>query len=153
MDLNKLTNSDKIIGVGAVVGIVSAFLPWYSWKVSVLGISSGGGVNGLTSWWMLSFIAAIVSLLVVALPLFGVALPKLGIEYNLLQMILGAVVGGIPVLAFLSGASQSGSLGGVASGGASFGLFGAIAGGVIILAGAFMAKKGQPTAGPTQPQT
>jgi len=144
MDLNKLSNSDKIIGVGAIVGIVSAFLPWYSWSVSVFGVSSGGSINGLNSWWMLSFIAAAISLVIVVLPLFGTDLPKLGIEYNVIQMILGAVVGGIPVLALLSGASQGGTVAGVGSTGASFGLFGAIAGGVIILAGAFTAKKGQP---------
>lgn len=152
MDFSKLSKSDKIIGVGAIVGIVSAFLPWYSWSVSVFGVSSGGSINGLNSWWMLSFIAAILSLLMIALPLFGVALPKLGIQENVLQMILGAVVGGIPVLALLSGASQGAAITGLGSAGASFGLFGAIAGGVIILLGAFMAKGGvKPTGTQTPP--
>ena len=155
MDLSKLSNSDKIVGVGAIVGIVAAFLPWYSWSVSVFGVSSGGGVNGLNSWWMLSFVAAVLALLMVALPLFGVALPKLGVENNVIEMILGAVVGGIPVLALLSGASQGGSVAGFGSAGAGIGLWGAIGGGVIVLAGAFMAKKGgaRPSAPQTPPQT
>lgn len=150
MDLSKLSNSDKIVGVGAIVGIVAAFLPWYSWSVSVFGVSSGGGVNGLNSWWMLSFIAAILALLMVSLPLFGVAIPKLGVENNVIEMILGAVVGGIPVLALLSGASQGGGLSGFGSAGPGIGLWGAIGGGVVILAGAFMAKGGVKPATPTQ---
>lgn len=151
MDFSKLKNSEKIVGVGAVVAIVSAFLPWYSWSFSMFGVSSGASVTGLTSWWMLSFIAAVVALLIVALPLFGVALPKLGVEYNVVQMIAGAVAGGIPVLAFLQGSSSGLSYGG--TGGASFGLFGAIAGGAIILFGAFTDKKGAaPTPPPAEPQ-
>lgn len=150
MDLSKLKNSEKIMALGGIVGVISAFLPWYSWNVSVFGVSSGGSVNGLNGWWMLSFIAAAVSLAAVLLPMFGVSLPKLGMEYNMIHMILGGVTGGVPVLAFLQGANTG--LTGFGSGGVSFGLFGAIAGGALILVGAFMDKKGGTPVTPQQPQ-
>jgi len=146
MDLSKLSNSDKLIGLGAVVGVVAAFLPWYSVSAGILGSFS---VNGFSSWLILSFIAAVLSLLMVALPLFGVALPKFGIENTVIQMILGAVVGGVPVLGLLTGMSSGGGVSGMGAG-PSIGLFGAIAGGAIMLFGAFTAKGGANPAGPTQ---
>lgn len=158
MDLSKLKNSDKIIALGGIIGVVAAFLPWWSWQVnySLFGASSGtsGSINGLNGWWMISFIAAIISFLLILLPLLGVSLPNIGIKESVLQMILGLVVGGIPVLALLSGSSSGAVVSEVGSAGPSFGLFGAIAAGVIILFGGFTAQKGESTPqAPQAPQT
>lgn len=141
MDFSKLKKMEQIVGVGAVVAVVSGFLPWYSWNVSAGYLGNyGGSVNGLNGYGWLSFIAAVLVLLMVVLPLLKVELPKLGIENKVVYMILGAVTAGVPVLAMLNSSSFSVSSE-WGSAGPSFGLFGAIAGGALILFGAFMDSK------------
>ncbi len=120
MDFSKISSSDKIIGIGAIAAIVGCFLPWYSWYVV--------SVNGLHGWGLLSFIAAVLALVVVALPLFGQKLPNLGVKESRLQMILAAVVVGSPVIQLL---------GALSIGGVSFGIFVTIGGGVVMLIGAY----------------
>jgi len=149
MDFSKLSKTQQLVGIGALVGVISAFLPWYSWNFSAFGVSSGGSINGMTSWWMLSFVAAVLALAMVALPMFGVKLPKLGVEDKVVYMILGAVTGGIPVLALVSGASN-GMSGYGGSTGAGLGIWGAIAGGAIMLFGAFMDKGAARPVAPTE---
>lgn len=140
MDFSKMKKSEKLIGLGAAVGVIAAFLPWYSWSYSFLGASSGASINGFTSWWTFSFIAALAALLMIALPMFGTKLPKFGIDNNSLYKIFGAITGGVPILALLSGASR-GLSGFGGSIGPGFGLWIAIIGGALILVGAFMEKK------------
>ena len=153
MDLSKLSKSDKIIGVGAIAGLVAGFLPWWSWSVDfgIWGGASGGSVSGFTGWISLSPIAAGAALALIALPLFGVKIPKIGIETNMLYMILGAVTAGIALLALL-GVGRNSYSGAGGSAGASFGVFVAIAAGAIILLGAFTAKKEGGVKSPPQPQ-
>jgi len=145
MDFSKMKMSDKIIGLGGLIGIVAALLPWYSWTVnaSLFGVPAGGGtsVNGLNGWWVLSFVAAVIAFLMVLLPMLGVKIPKLGIEESLQYMILGAVAGGIPVLVLLTGASNSSLTFGLGSAGPSIGLFLAMAGGTLILYGGWSLQK------------
>ena len=138
MDFSKLKKMEQIVGIGAVVAVVSAFLPWYSWKVTA-GIygSYGGCVNGLNGYGWLSFLAAAAAVAKIGLPLFKVELPKLGVEDKVLYMVLGGVAAGVPVLAMLN-SSSFGASSAWGSAGPSFGLFGAIAGGEIMVFGAFM---------------
>jgi hypothetical protein len=146
MDFSKLKKMEQIVGIGAVLAVVSAFLPWYSWKVTA-GIygSYGGSVNGLNGYGWLSFMAALVAVAMIVLPLLKVELPKLGVEDKVVFGVLGGVTAGVPVLAMLN----TSSFGVLGSGGPSFGLFGAIAGGAIMLFGAFM--DGKKTAAPQAP--
>ncbi len=141
MDFSKLSKGEKLVGLGAIAGIIAGLLPWYSWKVE-LGIlgSTGGSVSGFTSWWSLSGIASILALLMIVLPMFKVKLPKLGLENKAIYMILGLVTGGIPLLALLGIGSGSFSYKGTGAG-VSFGVFVAIAAGVIMIIGANMEKK------------
>jgi polyferredoxin len=81
----------------------------------------------------------------VVLPLFGTKLPKFGVENKVIYIVLGAVVGGVPVLALISGMSNglsSSSLGGYGSAGPGLGLWAAIAAGALVLFGAFMGDAG-----------
>ncbi|NTU69953.1 hypothetical protein HGB13_04005 [bacterium] len=99
MDFSKLSKTEQFVGIGALVGVISAFLPWYS--ASAFGFSYS--VNGMTSWLIFSLLASVLALLLVALPMLGVQLPKLGVENKVLYIVFGAVVAGVPVLALVSG--------------------------------------------------
>jgi len=148
MDFSKLNKTEQFVGIGGAVGVVAAFLPWYS--ASAFGFSYS--VNGMTSWLIFSFLASVLALLMVVLPLFGTKLPKLGVENKVIYIVLGAVVGGVPVLALVSGMSNglsSSSLGGYGSAGPGLGLWAAIAAGALVLFGAFMGASSKPSA-PTE---
>lgn len=134
MDLSKLSKADKIIGIGALVALVGTFLPWWSASWNVMGVAGGFSVSGFSGLGTLSFIAALAALIVVALPLFDVKLPKLPITEGVLQMILGAVTAIIPIIRIL----QLGS-GGFT--GISFGVFVTIAGGAVIIFGGSLKQK------------
>lgn len=130
MDLSKLGKGDKICGLGAIVAIVGSFLPWWSVGLGVLG---GYSLSGLAGIGWLSFIAAVLSLVWVALPLFGQKTPTLPLKDAVLQMILGGVVVAIPIIQLLSTLS--------AIGGVSFGIFVTVAGGALIIWGGYLKQK------------
>lgn len=49
MDLSKLSTSDKVIGIGAIVAIIATFLPWYGWSsTDLFGV---GGVSVSANLW------------------------------------------------------------------------------------------------------
>lgn len=126
MDISKMSNADKLIAVGAIAAIVGCFLPWHS----LYFIS----VSGLHGFGIIVFIAAIASLLVVGLPLFGQTLPTLPVKESVLQMILGTVVTGGTLIQLLSFGTT----------GVSFGIFVTLAGGAIIVFGGYQ-KQQKPT--------
>lgn len=155
MNLSKLKNSEKIVALGAAIGAVAGFLPWWSWSydLGIWGGKSGGSVIGFNSWFSLSPIAAVAALLLIFLPMFGVKLPKLGIENSVLYMILGAVTGGIALLG-IAGVGRASYSGVGGSAGISFGVFVAIVAGAIMIFGGLSDKKGgtTPPPPPQQPQ-
>jgi len=141
MNFSNLSMTDKLIGLGGIVGLVGTILPWYSVSYSLFGVSSGVSVNGLRGVGLIAFIAAVLAVLMVVLPLLNVKLPKLPLDTWLVNVILGAAVAGAAVIAYLqiggSGVSFEG-LGG--SAGVSYGLFVTIAGGALIAWGGFQSK-------------
>ncbi|NIP29361.1 MAG: hypothetical protein GTN59_01970 [Candidatus Dadabacteria bacterium] len=134
MDLSKLSKADKIIGIGAIVGLIGTFLPWMSTSWDVMGITGGVSVSGFSGLGTLAFIAALASLIVIALPFFGTKLPKLPLTEGVLQMILGAVVAGIPIIRILQ-------IGRFSFTGVSFGVFVTIAGGIVMIFGGSLKQK------------
>ncbi|HEX6583780.1 MAG TPA: hypothetical protein VF056_09255 [Thermoleophilaceae bacterium] len=77
MDTSKLTTGDIIAGVGAVVLLISLFLPWYGVSVDVAGFSaseSGSGWEVLGSIDILLFLISVAAIAVVAAKAAG-ALP------------------------------------------------------------------------------
>ncbi len=62
MNFQTMSKQRKFILIAAGVGLISCFLPWFSFSISFLGISSGGtSINGMNSWGMLSFFSFIVA--------------------------------------------------------------------------------------------
>ncbi len=138
MDFSKMSNADKIIGVGAIAAVIGCLLPWYSVSAFLVSVS----INGLHGWGVLAFIAAILSLVAIALPMMGQKLPQLPVSESALQMILGAVVAGGTLIQILSTGFT----------GVSIGVFVVIAGGAAIIFGGWQKQgsKAAPTT-PTQP--
>jgi hypothetical protein len=63
-DLSRLTTVDRIIAGATLVTMISLWLPWYSGKYSLLGITSTASVSGTHEhgWLWLEFILALVLL-------------------------------------------------------------------------------------------
>ena len=63
-DLSRLTTVDRIIAGATLVTMISIWLPWYSGKYSLLGITSTASVSGTREhgWLWLEFILALVLL-------------------------------------------------------------------------------------------
>ncbi len=122
------TKKQKFIGGGSIIAIISAFLNWFIYDMGVMGSAS---INGLTSWYTLSFVAALL-LLGSLTPQAKDIVAQLKDNERVIQLSLAAVIAGIPVLALISGPTGTGI--GV-SPSPSIGLFGAIAGGAIALFG------------------
>jgi len=135
MDFSKMSKTDKIIGVGALLAILGCLLPWYSFSAFLVSVS----VNGLHGWGVLAFIAAILSLLAVVLPMMGQKLPSLPVSESALQMILGGVVAAGPLIQVLSTGFT----------GVSVGIFVTLAGGAAIIYGGWQKQGSKAT--PTMP--
>jgi hypothetical protein len=63
-DLSRLTTVDRIIAGATLVTMISLWLPWYSGKYSLLGVTSTASVSGTHEhgWLWLEFILALVLL-------------------------------------------------------------------------------------------
>ena len=78
MDLSKFSTGEKITVVGAIIALISSFLPWYSLPVvSYFGVTAG--VGGSVSLWtmhgfagFLVLIGAVVAIAVILLRVFEV---------------------------------------------------------------------------------
>ncbi len=128
----KLTKEEMLMGIGAVIAVISAFLPWYS--VSFMGHRASA--NGLTSWWSLSFIAALL-LIASIVPQVKSAIPQMEEKGKVIQIVLAAIVTLIPVLAILSSPPGMNMVGASIS----VGVWGAIIGGAVALFGGVTQKK------------
>ncbi len=140
--MSKLTKKEMIMGIGSLLAIISAFLPWYS--VSVYGMRTS--VNGLTGWWTLSFIAALV-LLASVVPQVKQAVPQIEKNRKIIQIVLAAIVALIPFMAIFSTPAEMMGMGSL-----GIGLFGALAGGIVALVGSITQKKELATETSQQPE-
>jgi hypothetical protein len=90
-DFSKLSRGTQVAGVAAIILLISFFLPWTSFKVSILGQSDSTNWNGsefLLGW--LALLCAILVLVVIGLELFApqVTLPA---APSLIILVLGAI--------------------------------------------------------------
>jgi hypothetical protein len=141
VDLSKLGTGQKIFAGAGLVYFIASFLTWYS--IDFKGGLSLGSIGDANAWgdigflwgslWALLFLAGIVLLL---LPAFGVAAPKL-------PAIAFLVVGGLAtlftLLKLLIGESDSPELGITIS--ASFGIYLAVIAAAAATYGAFLMFK------------
>ena len=73
MDLNKLSLGEKIVGGAAIVFIISTFLPWFTARVSFMGVSrseSGNGWDVGFLWGRLPALIALVMIIVIVVDKF-----------------------------------------------------------------------------------
>jgi hypothetical protein len=63
-DLSRLTTTDRIIAVATLVTMISLWLPWYTGKDTLLGITSTASISGTGDhgWLWLEFILALALL-------------------------------------------------------------------------------------------
>jgi hypothetical protein len=148
VDWKKLSTTDRAIVGGAGVVFIAGFLPWwgYSGPLSLYSASVDGWSAGFTAWagTLLLFLAGVYLLIRVA----GVTMPNPGIGPNLL-VAAGATLGLLLVIIrWLTlprvHAGLEGSIG------ARYGIWIAIIGGAVELAGAIMALRASGEALPWQ---
>jgi hypothetical protein len=110
MDLNKLSNGDKVIGVSSILLILLSFFPWF-------GKDYFGGSYSENGWdqfpfGVLAILLTVAMLVVVIVKAFTeVELPdKVGnLGWGQILLIAGAIVAGFLVLLLLIGAKQYGT--------------------------------------------
>lgn len=132
MDINKLTNGEKIIGVSAIVLFIASFLPWF--KVDFLGVSvDGNGWDVGFLWGGIPTILGLLMLAHVAISNFAsnVSLPDL--PWPRVHLIAGIVAAALVVLKFLIGESEVG-----VDFDRAFGLFLAVLAALGLAAGGFL---------------
>ena len=131
MNFQQLNKQRKTILIGAALGLISSFLPWFSY-----GVGSVNGMNGIGVLAFILFIAA--GLLALA------GDQKANIPSKMWLPVLGAGVVNICIIGYLIIRWES-AMGGVSSEdsavfgsvGLSFGIWGAIAGAIIMTYGAY----------------
>ena len=176
----KLSNGDMAVAIGALVGFIAVFLPWYSVSTSCSGAASAycGGFSastgGLSDFWgWLFMLGALIALVYIALRLFAPAtVPALPLQDWMIFLILGAVMAGGALIFFLttSGGGSSSGFGYSVSAGVSFGWFIGLVAAAAVAVGGFLKKSdpqpataplniqrapaapGQPGAAPQAPQ-
>ena len=131
MNFQQMNKQRKAIAIGAALGVIACFLPWYSYGM--------GSVNGMNGIGVLVFILFIVAGL---LALMGDQ--KANIPAKMWLPVLGAGVVNICIIGYLiirwesamSGVSreESSVFGSV---GLSFGIWAAIAGAILVAFGAY----------------
>src|SRR5262249_3569104 len=87
LDLNKLSNGEKIIGVSGILLVIFSFFDWF--KVEYRGLTGGGGSAWDFTLCWLAVILGIVMLAIVVIKNFtSVQLPELG-SVTWAQVLLG----------------------------------------------------------------
>ncbi|MEO8861729.1 MAG: hypothetical protein ABI358_09915 [Ginsengibacter sp.] len=131
MNFQQLNKQRKFIIVGAAVGLIASFLPWFSYGV--------GSVNGMNGIGVLAFILFIAAGLLALMGDQNANIPS-----KMWLPVLGAGVVNICIIGYLIIRWES-AMGGVSSEetaafgsvGLSFGIWAAIAGAIIITYGAY----------------
>ncbi|RJQ48059.1 MAG: hypothetical protein C4534_00285 [Gaiellales bacterium] len=117
MDLSKLSMSDKLIGVGSIVAIVSVFLGWYgSPSVTVLGEKVGGisislidGRGGLAFLIILAAGVALAAVILRMLEVFDMS--DQGLPEPTVLLVAAAIAGLVTLYAVLDAEGTSRKLG------------------------------------------
>lgn len=117
MDLSKLSTTDKLIGVGSIVAIISVFFTWYGTpSVSILGENVGGyswslmdSHGGLAFLIILSAGLALAAVILRMLEVFDMA--DQGLPEPTVMLVLAAIAGLVTIYAVLDASGASRKLG------------------------------------------
>jgi hypothetical protein len=155
-DINKLSTADKVIGGGAIVFLISMFLPWYGISVGNQSVDNKGTTYFLTGWLPLLLILLVVARVAITRFAPETKLPELPVPWS--QATLGAA-GAAAVLVLLRVLIKSSKLGGFSISidlDRKYGLFIALLAAIAVAAGAFMkyqGKEDEAGAAPSGPPT
>jgi hypothetical protein len=107
MDINKLSRAEQIIGVAAIVFILSTFLPWFSISVDGFGVSqseSGNGWDVGFLWGRFPALLALAMLVVIILDkLTSVELPDPPVSWGQIHLGLGVLIAFLVILKLIIG--------------------------------------------------
>ena len=120
----------KIVLAGAIIGFIAAFLPWWSFKYTVFGYPIPRGTwHGLHSGGVAAFIMVLLVFVVLFLPYFSKKRQSVKND-TIIYLCLG-IIGTISILATF----------GTYSSAITYGIFVALAGQILILAGGYLEFK------------
>jgi len=139
VDLSKLSTGDKVIGIGAIVYLISMFLPWY-------GKDFGFGVSVSNSGWSY-FLGGILPLILIVLVVARLAIVKFSPDTKLPDLpiswaqatLYAAIAAAVIVLLRLAIASSK--ISGIKTGvdlDRKYGLFIALLSSIAVAVGAFL---------------
>jgi hypothetical protein len=99
VDLDKLTNGDKVVLGAGIVFLISVFLPWFG-----AGPYDGNGFDVGFLWGTLPFLLALVMIAQVVVDRFtAVELPELPVTWGQVHVALGGLIAFLVVLKLLLG--------------------------------------------------
>ena len=106
MDLNKLTQGEKVIAGSAIALLIFSFLPWYGVDVSIAGFSRSYSRSGWDYFLfgIIPVLLALAMLVVIALSRFTeTKLPDPPLPGGQIHLIAGCVAGALVLLKLLIG--------------------------------------------------
>ncbi|HZU76067.1 MAG TPA: hypothetical protein VFA70_04835 [Dehalococcoidia bacterium] len=138
------SNGDLAVGIGLIIGIISAFLPWYS--VSVSGPGGLSVSDGAFVYWAgwLFFIAALVGLIFWIMRSFvaQVSMPQLPATDAVLYLVVGILMIVLALIWWLAAGGTSTSINGAGvSAGVSWGLWLGLIAGIVTAVGGFLKRQ------------
>jgi len=158
--LEKLTTSDRVIGISAILLLIFSFFTWYDFTASTgiagLGGSvTGGGRNGW-SYFLFGIIPVLLALImlaqIVVVRFTEVKLPDLPITWAQVHMIAGGLATLLILLRVLIADSRGTGFGVVhVSANRKFGLFLALVAAIGLLVGAVLKMREPAEAGGSAP--
>jgi hypothetical protein len=139
VDINKLSNPEKIIGASAIVLLIASFLPWF--KVSFPGGSvSGNGWDVGFLWGRLPVLIALVMLAHIVISNFFETVKLPDLPWPMVHLVGGILVAALVVLKMISGEHGIDR---------AFGLFLAVIAAIGVGAGGFLYWQEKNAAGPS----
>jgi hypothetical protein len=147
MDLGKLTTGDRVIGISAIVFLISMFLPWYGIENEFID-ETDSGFGYFLGW--IALILAIAMVVQIAVSRFSTAqMPKVGsLGWGRIHLILGGLAAAVMLLRIVLVPDVEIAGIKVAEADREFGVFIAFLASLGLLAGAFLKMRDPADAGP-----
>ena len=146
MDLNKLTQGEKVIAGSAIALLIFSFLPWYGVDLKILTVTRSYNRNGWDYFLfgVIPLLLAVAMVGLIALNRFSdTKLPDPPLPWGQIHLIAGCVAGALVLLKLLIGDSVGGF-----DLDRKFGIFLAVLAGIGLAAGGFLKSREPAEAAP-----
>ena len=102
MDINKLTIGDRVVGIAAIVFLISMFLPWYGLSVEGVGDPSRNGFDYFFFGWIPLLLILAVAATIAISRFTTTELPNLGsLSWTQVQLIAAGLAALLVLLRLL----------------------------------------------------